>query len=121
MNEDNLIAVVPDYLYDVNGLDSDDQVDLSSDSSEESAEYSGEYETVLSDIASGVVVLQSSTSNVYDETHALLMEEQLLNDNINILNDNLISCFHLMLVFLIILVIKMLFSIFNKYLCLGQA
>ena len=121
MNEDNIIVTVPDYLYNLDGLDYDDQVDLSSDSSEEPEQYQAEYEDYFIDIVSGVNGISSSVDYIYSQDAATLSELELINNNLVILNDNLSSCFNLMLVAFICLVIKMLFGIFNKYLGLGQA
>ena len=119
--ENDYIITVPDYLFNVDGLDYDDQADLSSKGQEESEELSGEQQIDNSDVVSGLNSISSSLNDLYDQEHAILMETYLLNDNLVVLNDNINSCFNLMLVFFVILVIKMLFSIFNKYLGLGQA
>lgn len=108
-------------LFDVNGLDSNDQDLLSSEPSEESGSYSGEYEDNFSDVVSGINLLHSDYESMAFQVSSVIVEQQILNDNISVLNENLISCFNLMIVFFVILVIKMLFGIFNKYLGLGQA
>ena len=119
--ENDYIITVPDNLFDANGLDNDDQIDLSSKGSEEPEELSGERETDYSDVVSGINSITSSINDLYDQEYVILMETRLINDNLVILNDNLNACFNLLIVFFVIIVIKMLFSIFNKYLGLGQA
>jgi len=124
MNEDfSDVSLCSDSfdLFNANGLDSNDQEFLSSESSEESGEYYGEYEDYFSDVISGINLLHADIESIYFQVSALATEQQILNDNVSVLNENLISCFNLMIVFFVLLVIKMLFGIFNKYLGLGQA
>ena len=120
-NEVDLDGSIYSILLESNGLLSSDNESLSSDPEGEPEQYEDNYEVHLVDIASSchesVVILTGLDSQAAE----LLAEQQYLNNEVAKLNSSVSFIFAVLLIFAIFGMIKCCFTIFNKYLGLGQA
>jgi len=119
--EDNDIsAIVPDYLLDSDSLERDDfllsdeqQVESGSGEVTENGEYSYDYSSQLNDISSVL-------SSLDTEVSSLSLQVDNLNNNLCVLIDIQKTTCGLCFCICVYLVIKIAFAIFNKILGFGS-
>ena len=128
LSNDDFDIIVPEYLIESSDVDttssevrdSGNQLSEQTRSGGSSDDQDTDSESEYSDDSSVLDDILTNTDSINDNLESLLVQVDNLNENIVTLNENIKVGVGLLFSISVIIVIKMVFTIFNKILGLGN-
>lgn len=121
MDEDYTMFSSSSDLLEFSEFSSDLENDISSSFTQERTENASDYSSALADIYGKLNDIESVDVSVYSELLIMNESMEVMKANFQVANEHLMFTTTVLVLFTVFGFIKVVFTIFNKYLGLGQA